>query len=168
MGTILMICKTCMPVDPYRLITFFDFWCFHLTAMYLASSFYHLLKVDEKWITLLRRIDHIMIFIFIASTYTPICLVAIKGSWGWSLFGVVWGIALSGFFIKVFWMNAPRWLSTVFHSHGLALRGRGLPHDQGSTCCGIDLASHRRDSLPPDCHLCPQKAKSISEYAGFP
>lgn len=114
LGTALMIYKTCMPLDPWRLITFSVFGA-SMTAMYLASSFYHLLKVDEKWIALMRRIDHIMIFIFIASTYTPICLVSIKGGWGWSLFGVVWGIALSGFFIKVFWMNAPRWLSTLIY-----------------------------------------------------
>ena len=53
-----------------------------------------------------------MIFFYIAATYTPICLISLRGPWGWSLFGVAWGLALSGIIMKVFWMNAPRWLST--------------------------------------------------------
>jgi hemolysin III len=56
-----------------------------------------------------------MVFVLIAGTYTPICLVALRGGWGWSLFGVVWGIALGGLIIKTRWMHAPKWLSTALY-----------------------------------------------------
>jgi hemolysin III len=53
-----------------------------------------------------------MIFILIAATYTPICLIPLRGPWGWSLFGSIWGLAMLGIFLKVFWLQAPRWFST--------------------------------------------------------
>jgi hemolysin III len=56
-----------------------------------------------------------MIFFYIAATYTPICLIPLRGPWGWSLFGVVWGIALGGIVMKIFWLSAPRWLSTSIY-----------------------------------------------------
>jgi len=83
-----------------------------LILLYGASSLYHLLPLSPKGISVLRRIDHIMIFILIAGTYTPVCLVALRGILGWSLFGIVWGIAVAGIFLALFWINAPRWLST--------------------------------------------------------
>ncbi len=76
---------------------------------------YHLLPLSPKGISILRRIDHIMIFILIAGTYTPVCLVPLRGVWGWSLFGVIWGIAIAGIFLKIFWMNSPRWLYTLVY-----------------------------------------------------
>ena len=57
-----------------------------------------------------------MIYILIAGTYTPICLVPLRGPWGWSIFGSVWGIAITGIFMTAFWINAPRWLSTLIYS----------------------------------------------------
>jgi hemolysin III len=56
-----------------------------------------------------------MIFVLIAGTYTPICLVPLRGAWGWSLFGIVWGMALVGLVLKLFWIQAPRWLSTSIY-----------------------------------------------------
>ena len=73
---------------------------------------YHLLPLSPKGISILHRIDHIMIFVLIAGTYTPVCLVPLRGGWGWSLFGVIWGMAIAGIFLKIFWMNSPRWLYT--------------------------------------------------------
>jgi len=82
-----------------------------LVLLYTASTLYHLLPVSEVWVRFLRRLDHIMIFVLIAGTYTPFCLVALRGPWGWSLLAAVWGIALGGLFMKLFWLEAPRWLS---------------------------------------------------------
>lgn len=80
--------------------------------MYSSSAAYHLLRVSESKIKLLRRIDHTMIFILIAGSYTPFCLIALKDSNGPWLLNAVWGIAIAGLGIKLFWMHAPRWLST--------------------------------------------------------
>ena len=56
-----------------------------------------------------------MIFVLIAGTYTPVCMVILPGIWGKALLAAVWGIAIFGIFMKIFWMNAPRWLSTLIY-----------------------------------------------------
>lgn len=86
-----------------------------LILLYTASTVYHSLRVPPRISAALRKVDHMMIFVLIAGTYTPFCLLPLRGAWGWSLFGAVWGIAVIGALMKVFWMNAPRWLSTGFY-----------------------------------------------------
>jgi len=71
-----------------------------LIALYGASSMYHILPKESLWKARLQIVDHSMIFFLIAGTYTPIALIPLRGPWGWSLFGVVWGIALVGIIIK--------------------------------------------------------------------
>ncbi|MFZ5354902.1 MAG: PAQR family membrane homeostasis protein TrhA [Bacillota bacterium] len=86
-----------------------------LILLYSASSIYHLVIASEKSTRVLRKIDHIMIYVLIAGTYTPICLVPLRGGWGWSLLCSIWGIAMAGIILKLFWFNAPRWLYTLFY-----------------------------------------------------
>lgn len=86
-----------------------------LTLLYTFSSLYHLLNLGKTGTNILRKFDHIMIYILIAATYTPICLGPLRGGWGWSIFGVVWGIAIIGIFLTIFWLNAPRWLTTSLY-----------------------------------------------------
>ena len=83
-----------------------------LVLLYTFSALYHLLNLGEKGTSILRKFDHIMIYFLIAGTYTPILLGPMRGGWGWSLFGVVWGLALLGTLLTIFWINAPRWLTT--------------------------------------------------------
>lgn len=83
-----------------------------LILLYSASAIYHLLNVSEKTTRILRKLDHIMIYVLIAGTYTPICLGPLIGGWGWSIFGVIWGLTILGLFLTIFWLNAPRWLTT--------------------------------------------------------
>lgn len=96
-------------------IVTFSIFGISLILLYTASSVYHLASVSEKAIKILRRIDHSMIYILIAGSYTPICLIALKGKWGWSIFGTIWGLTIIGILIKNFWFNAPRWISTLFY-----------------------------------------------------
>ncbi|MBN8219083.1 MAG: hemolysin III family protein [Spirochaetes bacterium] len=84
-----------------------------LILMYLASSFYHLAPNPSKVRRVLRRLDHIMIYVQIAGTYTPVCLTVLRGGWGWSLLGVVWAIALWGIIVKGAWLKIPRVVSTL-------------------------------------------------------
>jgi hemolysin III len=84
-------------------------------ALYTASTLYHSLQLTPAGVARLRRIDHMMVFVLIAGTYTPICLVALRGGWGWSLFCTVWGIALGGLIVKTRWMHAPKWLSVALY-----------------------------------------------------
>lgn len=86
-----------------------------LLLLYGASSLYHAVTLPDQTIKVFRRIDHMMIFILIAGTYTPICLVPLRGVWGWTLFGLVWGFAVAGIILKAVWIQAPRWLSTAIY-----------------------------------------------------
>lgn len=88
---------------------------FSLIALYTASTVYHWVPSSENLHAILRRVDHSMIYILIAGTYTPVCLLALKGVMGWTLFGVVWGLAIVGIIMKLVWFNAPRWLYTSFY-----------------------------------------------------
>lgn len=86
-----------------------------LVALYLASSLYHLLRVSEQKIRLLRRLDHVMIFVFIAGSYTPVCLIALRDGWGTALLIAIWSVAVIGLIVKIFWLHAPRWLSVALY-----------------------------------------------------
>lgn len=86
-----------------------------LILLYTFSSLYHLLPVKEKASNILRKFDHIMIYVLIAASYTPICLGPLRGGWGWSIFGVVWGLAIIGIVLTSVWIKAPRWLTTSIY-----------------------------------------------------
>lgn len=86
-----------------------------LFLLYAASATYHAVNVEESKILIFRRIDHMMIFVLIAGTYTPICLVVLHGTVGIALLILVWSIAIFGILTKLFWFNAPRWLSTAIY-----------------------------------------------------
>ena len=82
-----------------------------LIALYSASALYHLLPVSPAATARLRRLDHMTIFILIAGTYTPVCVLALEGGWRAGLLGLVWTLALCGVALKLLWMESPRWLS---------------------------------------------------------
>ncbi len=86
-----------------------------LFLLYLASSLYHLLPVGPRAVKILRQLDHIAILLLIAGTYTPFCLIPLRGPWGWSLFAAVWLAALGGMFVAVFAIQAPRWVHTSLY-----------------------------------------------------
>ena len=113
-GLIILLTVPIHSSDLLHVVTFSIFGG-GMILLYLASTLYHWLPLSEKGIRFLRKVDHSMIFIYIAATYTPVCLIGLRGVWGWTLFGCVWGLAFAGIAIKFFWMNAPRWLSTVFY-----------------------------------------------------
>jgi hemolysin III len=113
-GLGLLVWESCNPVKPLHLVTFSVF-CAGLILLYTTSTLYHWLPFGEKGIRRLRRLDHMMIFVLIAATYTPICLIPLRGGWGWSLFGSVWALATLGIFMKIFWLSAPRWFSTMVY-----------------------------------------------------
>lgn len=110
-GSILLLARVASPPSPWHLVTFSVFGI-AMIMLYTASTLYHWLPLSEAGVRLWRRIDHCMIFVYIAATYTPICLIPLRGPWGWSLFGSAWALAFAGIFVKVFWLHAPRWLST--------------------------------------------------------
>ena len=86
-----------------------------MILLYAASATYHLVMASDNVIAFLRKIDHSMIFILIAGSYTPFCLIALKEDKGWILFTVVATIAVCGVLFKMIWFNCPRWISTFIY-----------------------------------------------------
>ncbi len=83
-----------------------------LIAMFAASATYHLAVVSASTLSVLRKLDHSAIFLLIAGTYTPFCLVAFTGFWREGLLAIIWAIAAIGIVIKVIYVKSPRWLHT--------------------------------------------------------
>ncbi len=86
-----------------------------LILLYAASTTYHTFDVSEKVNTILKKIDHMMIFILIAGSYTPVCLIVLKGKTGIILLSLVWGIAILGILLKAFWVFCPKWVSSILY-----------------------------------------------------
>jgi hemolysin III len=82
-----------------------------LIGMFSASATYHLSGLGADGMRVLRKIDHSAIYLLIAGSYTPLCLISFQGFWRWGLLAIIWGIALSGVTVKVFVINAPRWVT---------------------------------------------------------
>ena len=93
----------------------FGIFGFSLITLYSASALYHLLPLSPLGVARLRRVDHISIFLLIAGTYTPFCLLALDGGWQVGLLCLIWGLALCGILLKLLWMEAPRWLSVALY-----------------------------------------------------
>lgn len=86
-----------------------------MILLYAASATYHMVIARDKVIAFLRRLDHSMIFILIAGTYTPFCLITLKGVAGWVMFAIATGVAVFGVIFKMVWFHCPRWLSTALY-----------------------------------------------------
>jgi hemolysin III len=86
-----------------------------LVALFSASAAYHLAKVKPATMQILRKLDHSAIFLLIAGTYTPFCLVAFTGFYRWGLLAIIWSCAFSGILVKVLYIRAPRWLNAIMY-----------------------------------------------------
>lgn len=86
-----------------------------MILLYSASTLYHSLNLSEKSNLILRKLDHAMIFILIAGSYTPVCVIVIRGKTGWGLLALIWGIAIVGILLKMFYINCPHWLSSAIY-----------------------------------------------------
>lgn len=86
-----------------------------MILLYGASATYHALDLSEQTNRILRKLDHMMIFVLIAGTYTPVCVIVLGGRTGYSLLALVWGIALAGILVKAFWITCPKWFSSIIY-----------------------------------------------------
>lgn len=113
-GLVILIVFAAIWGDAYDVVSFTIFGV-GLFLLYLFSTLYHWLNISEKGINVFRKFDHIMIYVLIAASYTPICLGPLRGPWGWSIFGVIWGFALLGIILTAVWISAPRALTTSIY-----------------------------------------------------
>lgn len=86
-----------------------------LILLYAASTTYHTFDKSPRINTILKKIDHMMISVLIAGSYTPICLLVLPRKIGVLLLSIVWGIAIVGILIKAFWVYCPKWVSSVLY-----------------------------------------------------
>lgn len=86
-----------------------------MVLLYAASTIYHTVDSTEKVNRRLRKMDHMMIFILIAGSYTPVCLIVLQGKTGMMLCAAVWLVAFAGIIIKACWITCPKWFSSVIY-----------------------------------------------------
>ncbi|MBT2340159.1 MULTISPECIES: PAQR family membrane homeostasis protein TrhA [Pseudomonas] len=99
--------------DPWKIVSV-SVYGFTLLALYSASTVYHSVRGRRKEI--MQKVDHFSIYLLIAGSYTPFCLVTLRGAWGWSLFGIVWGLALIGILQEIKPRSEARVLSIVIYA----------------------------------------------------
>lgn len=114
-GLLALVIKASAAYGSALVITAVIIFGISLILLYSASATYHMVVARDHIIAFLRKIDHSMIFVLIAGTYTPICLISLQGTMGWTLFIVINGLALIGVLYKLIWFKAPRWLSTALY-----------------------------------------------------
>lgn len=113
-GMILLIARSANAGSMVHLMSALIFGL-SLIMLYSSSSVYHWVISGAKVIRVLRKIDHCMIYVLIAGTYTPICLLTLKGKLGIGLLIAIWALAVLGVVLKLVWFDAPRWLYTGFY-----------------------------------------------------
>ena len=87
-----------------------------MILLYGASATYHSVDLTGKSLRVFRKLDHMMIFVLIAGSYTPVCLIVLGGKLGYTLLALVWGIAAVGMIVKACWITCPKWFSSVIYA----------------------------------------------------
>lgn len=113
-GAVPLLMKATYSQNISHVIAMLIFIC-SMVLLYGASTLYHSVDLTEKGLKVFKKIDHMMIFVLIAGSYTPICMLVLKKEQGYPLLGLVWGTAIAGMLIKFFWVNCPKWFSSVIY-----------------------------------------------------
>jgi hemolysin III len=111
-GAVVLTVQASLDGDPWKVASV-SIYGVTLVLLYSLSTLYHSLRGRAK--NILRELDHDAIYLLIAGSYTPFCLVTLRGPWGWSLFGLVWGLAVLGALQELRPNNGPRILSVVIY-----------------------------------------------------
>lgn len=123
-GTIILLYSAYKQNDLTKIVSFFIFGG-SMFFLYTSSALYHLFGHSPEEVDVFRKIDHAMIYILIAGTYTPFCLIALKGFWGILILLIIGTLAIAGIstvFFKSFWTKVPRWFATgLYMAMGLVI-----------------------------------------------
>lgn len=114
LGTVLLLLRSVgLGLDVWHVVSFAIYGA-SMIGLYTASTLYHCLNVPVRGRLALRKYDHCSIALLIAGSYTPICLTVLRelGWWGWSIFGVIWAMAVCSCVLSLVWINSPRWLTS--------------------------------------------------------
>lgn len=111
---LLVVFASIRDADAWKIVSF-SIYGVSLIMMFTASTLYHSFR-NKKTKHFLNLFDHASIYVLIAGTYTPFTLVSMRGPWGWSIFGVIWGLALAGVIFKLFfYKDKHRTLSAIIY-----------------------------------------------------
>lgn len=111
-GLAVLVVSASLQRDPWKIVSF-SIYGSTLLALYLFSTLYHSLRGTAK--NVFRKLDHGAIYLLIAGTYTPFTLVTLRGAWGWSLFGVIWGLAAAGIVLDLLGRRGRRVLPVIVY-----------------------------------------------------
>ncbi|MBY7144036.1 hemolysin III family protein [Virgibacillus sp. NKC19-3] len=114
-GLLALVIKASITTESMLAISAVIIFGVSMILLYTASATYHMVVAKDHVIAFLRRMDHSMIFVLIAGTYTPLCLISLNGVTGWVLFAVISVIAIMGVIFKLVWFHSPRLLSTSLY-----------------------------------------------------
>ncbi len=109
-----LLIKAAVTSGERHFVAMFIFMC-SMVLLYGASTTYHSVNVSGKQLRFFRKIDHMMIFVLIAGSYTPVCLIVLGGKEGYTLLSLVWGIAIVGMLINALWITCPKWFSSLVY-----------------------------------------------------
>ena len=109
-----LLIKTAAAANPIAYIAMVIFMLSMIT-LYGASALYHSVNVKDRILRIFRKIDHMMIFVLIAGSYTPVCLLVLDGRSGYTLLAIVWSIAVIGMLVKALWITCPKWFSSIIY-----------------------------------------------------
>ncbi len=112
-GLLILTVLSTITGDPWKITTSIIFGV-TLILEYSASTLYHSISKPEAK-RIFKILDHAGIYLLIAGTYTPFALVSLRHSWGWPIFGIIWGLAIAGITAEAFWTYRPRWISSVVY-----------------------------------------------------
>ncbi len=110
---VLLVVLSARQGDAWKIVSF-SIYGASLILLYAASTFYHSFQ-STRLKHFFHILDHSFIYLLIAGTYTPFTLISLRGAWGWSLFGVIWGLAIAGIFVKMFFTGRYNTLSVIFY-----------------------------------------------------
>jgi hemolysin III len=113
-STLPLLIKAAKVPDMVHIISL-GIFALSMILLYTASTVYHTFDLSDKINRRLKKFDHMMIFILIAGTYTPICLIVLGGTVGIVLLTIIWSMAILGIGLKAFWVYCPRWVSSVIY-----------------------------------------------------
>ncbi|SEH97093.1 hemolysin III family protein [Pseudomonas fuscovaginae UPB0736] len=112
-GAIWLLVMASLDGSPWKIVSV-AIYGVTLMALYSVSTVYHSVRGRAK--VIMQKVDHLSIYLLIAGSYTPFCLVTLRGPWGWTLFGIVWGLAVVGMLQEIKPRSEARVLSIVIYA----------------------------------------------------
>ncbi|WP_296253308.1 PAQR family membrane homeostasis protein TrhA [Pseudomonas sp. UBA4194] len=112
-GAVWLLLLAAFQGNPWKIVSV-SIYGVTLVVLYSISTVYH--SVQGRMKVIMRKLDHLSIYLLIAGSYTPFCLVTLRGPWGWSLFGIVWGLAVLGMLQEIKPRSEARILSVVIYA----------------------------------------------------